>query len=458
MGKRRAWILGIAALLLVGGGSYAIYDRWLAQAEGPASPALQTGTVTRGDIVITANGSGELVPADEVELAFRAGGTLDEVLVQVGDQVQADDLLACLETDDLERAVAEADVELQIAQLELAAVQAGPSEAEMADAQAALRDAQVELRLAQAAYENTFDSQLDAAANSRKTDRDWWVGYYQAQEAAYEEGRLSQADRDWAMAAMIAAEGRWQTSVNQAQNEELQAANRVFQASNTVEQAQENLRLLESEPLTDTLAQAILAVDQALLARERMVADLEAAQLYAPFDGVVMDITATAGEQVGSGSPVLTLANLQEPLVRFWVEETDLGSIAAGHQVSVVFDAWPDDLFSGEIIRVYPVLVTVDGTSAVQAWASLDLGARPVSLLSGMTADVEIIAAETREALLVPVEALHELAEGQYAVFVVDPDGNLEMRTVEVGLSDPAYVEILSGLQLGEVVSTGETE
>jgi multidrug efflux pump subunit AcrA (membrane-fusion protein) len=75
-----------------------------------------------------------------------------------------------------------------------------------------------------------------------------------------------------------------------------------------------------------------------------------------------------------------------------------------------------------------------------------------------MTAEVDLIAAETRNALLVPVEALRELSQGQFAVSVVTPTGELEVRAVTVGLTDPVNVEILDGLELGEVVSVGETE
>ena len=471
MRKRKTWLISVVVLLLIASGGCIAYARFfspasLALVDEPPEPTLETATVTRGDIVITADGSGELVPAAELELTFRTSGVLDEVLVEIGDQVQEDDVLARLETDKLERAVAEAEVELRIAQLKLGDVQEGPTDVGLADAQAALRDAQVELALAQDTYERTSDSQLDAVADSRKVDFDWWVGYYQGQKARYEEGHLSQADHDWAMAAMIAAEGRWQEAINQALAEEVQAANRVTQAQNGVHQAQEALELLESEPLTDMLGQAILAVDQALLAREKARADLEAAQLYAPFDGTVMDVAATVGEQVGTNAPILTLADLQEPLLCFWVEETDMGSVAVGNPVNVVFEALPDDTFIGEIVRVDPVLVTVDGTPAVQAWASFALGAQEVNLLSGMTAEVEVVAAEARGALLVPVEALRKMSSGDYAVFVVKPDGapdgtlsgELEMRAVVVGLTDLVNAEILDGLELGEVVSVGEAQ
>jgi HlyD family secretion protein len=461
MKKRRTPIIIVIGLLLAVGGGYAAYGRFFsptALGDEPPEPTLETATVTQGDIVITADGSGEIVPAAELELAFRTSGVLDEVLVTVGSLVQKGDLVARLDTQELERNLAEADVDVQLARLDLADVQDGPSEAELADAEAALRDAEAELVLAQDTYADTLDSGLDTDVERQKAQYDWYVSNYQKKKAAFEAGDLSQSDHDHAMNAMMTAEGRWQTAVNQATIEEIQAASRVKQARNAISETQEALRLLESEPLTDTLIRAELAVDQALMAREKALVNLEAAQLYAPFGGTVMEVTAMAGEQVGTGTSILTLADLQDPLLCFWVEESDMSSVVVGNRVNIVFEAFPDDVFSGEIINVEPVLVTVDNTSAVQAWASVDLGGRDISLLSGMSAEVEVIAAETRGALLVPVEALRETSPGQYAVFVVRSDGELEMRAVVVGLSDPVNAEILTGLALGETVSLGEAD
>jgi HlyD family secretion protein len=166
----------------------------------------------------------------------------------------------------------------------------------------------------------------------------------------------------------------------------------------------------------------------------------------------------TGSQEVGSNATILTLATLQDPLVLFWVEEADYGSVVVGNPVSIVFEAFPDDTFTGAVIQVNPVLVTVDGTAAVQAWASIEVDPQTTDLFSGMTADVEVIAAESRNTLLVPIQALREPSPGQYTVFVAGGDGDLEMRTVEVGLMDFANVEILSGLELGETVSLGEAE
>jgi multidrug efflux pump subunit AcrA (membrane-fusion protein) len=144
------------------------------------------------------------------------------------------------------------------------------------------------------------------------------------------------------------------------------------------------------------------------------------------------------------------------PLIRFYLE-SDLNKVSPDKLVNVIL------CLAGKTLPalgpVDPVMVTLDGTPAVQAWAALEIpdGAE-VTILSGMSAEVEVIAGEARDTLLVPVQALREIGPGQYAVFVVDDSGELTMRPVRVGLMDFANAQILEGLERGDVVSTGTVE
>jgi len=183
---------------------------------------------------------------------------------------------------------------------------------------------------------------------------------------------------------------------------------------------------------------------------------LENTTLLAPFDGTISDLYSTEGQAVGT-SPILTLSTLDTLWLEFYLEESDLGLLAIGRQLVVIFDAYPDQEVQAKVMKINPALTTVDGTSVVQAWAQFTSDV-DMSLFAGMSADVELIAAETHDALLVPVQALRELTSDSYAVFVVDTDGDLTMRPVEVGLRDFANTEILNGLEKGDVISTGTLE
>ena len=123
----------------------------------------------------------------------------------------------------------------------------------------------------------------------------------------------------------------------------------------------------------------------------------------------------------------------------------------------MIFDALPDDTFAGRVVRVEPELVTMEGVPTVQAQAVLE-GSGLQNLPAGLNASVDVIGGKAENVLLIPVAALRDLGSGLYAVFVVGADGELEMRPVEVGLMDFANAEIISGLEMGDEVSTGIVE
>ncbi len=525
--KRMFWIV-LIVLALVGGGGYAAYAYWLAPDEPvQEETTLGTATVTVGDISITADGTGMLVASLEVELAFDSSGTLMELLVEVGDVVEAGELLAWIDDTEARNAVTDAELGVlqaeealedarDTAQLEQAVAQAdlavAQTEADLAAAREELDEllnwapdgteievAQANLAIARAEYQNTVtkagmrDQQITSTrinleqavrdleeaqinyANAMDAARDWEQNIQDTRERAAESLQkaqdsleIAQASYDLAMidSSQIDVQNGWVKVLNAQETlEELQtppddteiAAARLFVQELEVALGQARLDLAHAEDAFTDLdtAQAELTLQQAQLKLESALATLDGTMLVAPASGTVVEVTADVGEKVNG--TVIVLANLQEPVVQFWVEESDLNSVAAGNPVRIVFEALPDLTYEGEVLRVDPSLVDVGGTSAVQAWASIDTTGHPVALLGDMNVEVEIVAGEATNALLVPVQALREISEGQYAVFVVGADGELQLRPVEVGLKDYVNAEIVSGLERGEVVSTGET-
>jgi multidrug efflux pump subunit AcrA (membrane-fusion protein) len=123
--------------------------------------------------------------------------------------------------------------------------------------------------------------------------------------------------------------------------------------------------------------------------------------------------------------------------------------------VDITFSSYDTLTFTGKVVRIDPAMVTVNGSPTVQVWATFNPQQHPAKLLYGMDADVEVVAGQAQNALLVPVQALRQLGAGQYAVFVLQPNGELQMRPVQVGLRDAVNAQILSGVQAGEQVSIG---
>jgi RND family efflux transporter MFP subunit len=339
------------------------------------------------------------------------------------------------------------------AQKALESLLAGPTQEEIRIAKADLQTAEIDLQEAQAAYDQVaWRPGVSATSEAMEL---WRAGTaYEKAKATYDQTVAGPAEEELAAARASVAEA--QTELDTLEQgpdpQELTAA----QA--TVAQAQAELDALLGGASSEDLEVAQLDVEQAGITLASAQTQLEGTVLKAPFAGIVTAMEAQVSETVGTDS-IITLADLDHPLIELYLDETDLDKIAVGYEVEVVFDALPDETFRGHVVQVTPTLVEVDGVATVQALAALeDEGfGNPRLLPAGLNASVDVIAGRAENALLVPVEALRKLSPGKYAVFVM-VDGQLGMRPVEVGLMDVTSAEIISGLEQGDEVSTGIME
>ena len=434
-------MLAIVVVLLVAAGAYFAWP----QAESvAATPELQTTKVRTGDLTITASGAGTVLPSAQVDLAFRTGGVLTELNATVGDVVQRGEVLARLEGS----VQAEADfqslfTDAGLAQAELAAI----------NTQEALDDATNDLKYLLGADAYYWDLQLkQAEVTLAALNADPAASATQKAEA---QAVVDQAllKRDYFLDKNIkylADEGLYFVD-----NSDIALARSNLENAKTLLlDAQSALEIVKSGP---SALQASLTTQGPEMARlEQIRLNAENTRIVAPFDGTVTSLKAVVGQSVGATS-IMTVSTSQQLLVRFYLDETDLNKAAVGNRVTFTFDAYPDLPMDGEIVSVEPALQIVDGTPVVVVWAALSVETEAV-ILSGMTVEAEVIAGEAKNALIVPIQALRELTPGSYAVFVVGADGQLKMTPVTVGLRDYANAEILSGLQAGDVVSTGTVE
>ncbi len=513
--KKAFWTMLV--VLIVAAGGYYYYNDVYAQPQEQVEETIKSTRARQGDLVITASGSGELIPADDVSLGFTAGGVLDELLVELGDQVKLGDVLAQL--DDLQARKTLVAAQLQLVQAEdslnreldpeTAAREAALAQTKLEQAQLnldelldwepdqeAIERAQASLESAQANYEATDDKSasdqttparisLEQAQGSLvdaqqaydtawDSARDWELSDPRHStklenerdaatrnlERAYQNLEVAQANYNLAWAGIndSGALSAWSQVLNaQAALDEAQTGpdeGEILAAQIQVLQAQTDLaQVLASQALDPQVAQ--LSLEQAQLNLESAQTALEQLELVAPIFGIVTAVDVEVDQAVGT-NPIITLSNLEQPTVELYLDETDLDKIVVGNPVEVVFDALPDDVFTGSIVRVEPELVTMEGVPTVKAVAVLE-GASLDDLPAGLNASVDVIGGQAKNALLIPVEALRELAPGEYAVFVL-VNGELEMRPVEVGLMDYANAEIISGLEMGDEISTGVVE
>jgi HlyD family secretion protein len=451
-------LIVLALLAAAGGGGYWAHKRYFTRSTTSQTQTLKTATVSRGDILITADGSGSLEPSDEKTLSFVVNGTVAVVNVKLGDKVKAGDVLAKLDTVNLENAVRDATYTLESARLALEKAQRKANEGtDLAVAAKSLEAARLGIISARGSYSATLLNDTTLSLQQAK----FWNDYWQS-ELGDAWLALNQNPNSDSRKIQYEDKGSRAAAANATLLlVQLEADNNLTAAQRSLISAQQSylsaLSSYNDTKYSNPVKEAELTVLQAETKLTQAQVDLEDAALIAPISGTVTALTIQAGGGQGSNTSAgsITISELDTPEVLFYVEESDLGKVAVGNAVSMTFEAFGDRSFTGKVLRVKPGLVTEGNTQALQVYASVDTPSEPTTFLSGMSVGVTVIAHETHNAALVPLEALRELATGQYSVFVVKDDGTLELRLVQVGLKDLVNAEITSGVTPGELVSLG---
>ena len=466
--RSRIWIpIALILLAALGGGGYYYWTTQMAAQDSlgvaqAAEDTLQTSQVRQGSITLSVSGSGILVAGQERELGFSGSGTLGELNVQVGDVVAEGQVLARLaDLTELQAAVNEAQQDLITAQEDLqtlkddAAVNLANARLAVSEAQEAFYDAQAGL------------IQEGMARCDQETIEAYYYKWTHARDYLESLGDGG-GNADYYLTTLVPAKN----TVAQAYHAYIYCAGfadyevDASQATLALAEAKLDIARADLETLTANegidpldLAKATNKVANAQLALDKAAQKLDGATIMAAFAGTVLSVAAQVGDEVGSGT-IITLADLAHPRVEFSADETDLDMLAVGELAYVSFDALPGQTFQGKVIRIDPALQNSGGYAVVTGLIELDPSqeSEPLVLVKGLNASVELIKAAAEDVLLVPVQAVRDLGDGSYAVFVVGSDGKPKMRVVEVGLQDAASAEIRSGLALGDVVTTGIVE
>jgi multidrug efflux pump subunit AcrA (membrane-fusion protein) len=401
------------------------------------------------------------VAASESNLGFQTSGTLTTLNVQVGSQVKSGDLIAQLDSSNQQLALSQAQQALN--QLTSASA--------IATAQQAVVTAKTNLINAQYVLNGASGAGTNQAANNN------------AQAAL----SLAQSKLNTAQLAYNPVSGQPLTNpgaaklfqslfaAQQAYNTALANYNSISAKSNplTVGSAQASVALYtaqvtESQNLLTALTGGTVpanatgtglnALNQAKLNLQTAQNNLAYTNLYAPISGTVLTVSNSVGDTINAGSTFVTIADLSQSELTIYMDPLDYSNIKVGYATNVVFDAVPNVTYTGKVTQISPQLVTVQGNSVVEGNVVLDAkqaaGVPPLTLPLGVTASVDIIAAQANNVILVPVQALHELSPNNYSVFLMVA-GKPTLKTVTVGLQDGTFAEIKTGLKAGDVVSTG---
>jgi HlyD family secretion protein len=352
--------------------------------------------VEKGDLAKSVVATGKVTPITKVEVKSKASGIVKKLFVDYGDRVKKGQLLAQLDKDEI------------VAQVEQSRAGLAASEASqkssLADYERAKVDAEgPDVPLLKKAYERAQGMAKDGVVST---------------------SALEDAQKNYELALNKQNAAKAQLTVMKA---------KIAQSQAQVAQDRAHLNQLEEQ--------------------------LSYTDIESPIDGIVLSRDVEIGDAVSSilvlGSSatlVMTLGDTSEVYVKGKVDESDIGKVYLGQPARIKVESFKDKTFNGKVTKISPMGVEKDNVTTFEVRVSINNPGG--ELKAEMTANAEIILEEHKNVLQVPEGALIYDKEKKASVEIPDSkakDGKKKLA-VNIGISNGAKTEVLSGLKEGDEV------
>ena len=360
---------------------------------------IRTAVATYQDLDSSTSTNGKVEPIHEYQAHAAFPGVVQKLYVNVGDKVIAGQLLVRMEDADIKARLASSQLSISTAKLGLSSTEQNGSQEE----RLALSNdiARAKMQQQQAAGDLTALKQLQ-------------------QKGAASPGEVASAQQrlDSATSSLdgLTARSKGRFSPDELDRARQQLAN----------------------------ARADEAAAQSSYAN---------ANIRTPIAGTVYSVPVAEYDYVPSGEDLVYIADLNLIQIRAYFDEPEIGKLAVGQPVTIVWDAKPNKIWHGHIEQVPTTVITYGTRNVGECLITVD-DARG-DLLPNTNVTVTVTTSQKPHVLSVPREALHTNGAQNYIYRVID---NKLVRTpVQVGIVNNTRVEITSGLNGKEVIALGAT-
>jgi len=420
--KRILWLVALAVAAII---AVLIWRNY----SGMPVPVFQFAAAERGRIDAMVSTTGALNPVVEVQVGSQVSGNIKALYADFNTHVKAGQLVALIDPAPFQAAVDQARASLNAAQ-------------------AAVATAQANLAKAQSDYASTLATVADQKANVMKAQSAEKLAQVanQREQNLLKDGIVAQQDADTTQATYEQAAAS--TAAAQASVDAAQAA------------AQSAQKEVSASDMQEKQAQAVVAQDQAVLAQAQL--NLEHTRIVAPVDGTVIARNMDVGQTVAASFQAPTIFQIAQDLTKMQVDtnvaEADVGHLKVGQPASFTVDAFPGTTFQGQIVQIREAPINVQNVITYDA--VIGVSNPDLKLFPGMTANASILTERKDNVLKVPNAALrfrpaaslvegnaaaHRLGANSALVYVAGEPGKVRALTIQTGISDANFTEIVSG-------------
>ncbi|CAD0229708.1 efflux RND transporter periplasmic adaptor subunit [Planktothrix agardhii] len=476
----------------------------------PDAIATLTVPVEAKDLTVKITASGVVQPVRRVNLSPKTQGRLAQLYVEQGDIVQAGDIVARMESGEIEaqlfqaqarldrvkanldklqtgtrpEEIVQAQARLNQVKANLSQLRSGTRPEEVAQGEARLRESESRLKDAKSGSLNDEIDQAKARINANKAELQLATERVQRYQNLKGEGAISQdrldeyfRDQRRLEALQNEAEKRLEqlqqsqrSQIQQRQanvEQERQALNQLKNGTRSEEIARSEAEVAESQSKLNQLkngtrSEEITSAKAEVAEAEGQVkfyqVQIEDTKVRAPFSGIITQRYAVEGAFVtpatsaseatsATSTSIVALAKDIEVLAK--IPEADIAQIKPNQPVEIIADSYPDQVFEGRVNIIAPEAVKERDVTLFQARIIIETGKD--QLQSGMNVDLRFIGEKLKQALVVPTVAI-VTNKGQAGVLLPDANNKPQFHPVTVGSQIGNQIQVLKGLQTGDRV------
>jgi HlyD family secretion protein len=362
--------------------------------------SVQVAPAKLGEISQIVTAEAVVFPLQQAVVTPKITSTIKSFQVQRGARVRKGQLLAVLENADLSAAAVQSKGEFEQA------------------------EASYVTSTAAGVPEQVQKVELDAASTKSALDAQQKI--YESRKELFEQGALPRRDLDAAQVALVQARSQHQQA----------------------QKALDDLRRIGKEQALKTAGGQLSAARGKLLSAE---AQLSYSEIRSPIDGVVTDRPLFPGELASANQPLLTVMNTSHLIAKSHIAQSQAVTLKVGDAANIQI-AGVEDPVPAKVSLVSPALDP--GSTTIEVW--VEASKPPIELKPGMTVQVAVTAATTKNAVLVPKNSIVDSPESGPFVLLAGKDGLAHQTPVQLGLRGPAETQIVKGVSANDsVVITG---
>ncbi|GAC1615783.1 MAG: efflux RND transporter periplasmic adaptor subunit [Candidatus Acidiferrum sp.] len=358
--------------------------------------SVQAEAAKRGPIAQTISAEAVVFPAQQSVITPKITSTIRNFLVQRGSRVKKGQLLVVLENADLTAAAEQSKGEFEQAQAGYAAT-TGAS-----------------------LPEQIQKAELDAV--SAKSNYDAQKKVFESRKTLFEQGAIPRRDLDAAAVAL-----------SQADSQNKQAQKQL-----------EDLQRIGKQLALKTANGQLSAANGKYLGAKAM---LSYSEIRSPINGVVTDRPLYPGELATANQPILTVMDTSRVIAKAHVAGSEAALLKVGNAAEIKVPG-VDDPVKAKVTLVSPALDP--GSTTIEIW--LEAAKPPAELKPGMTVEISAIAKSAKDALIVPASAVFKSPEAGEVVLLAGSDQKAHQKTVQTGIRNREFVQIVSGIKEGDSV------